>query len=47
MIPGDKDDIFHALDTIAEIFSDPETSIYVFEHPFAEITASHGVVTFC
>ena len=44
MTPSDKNDVLHAADSTAQIFSDSETVIDVIDYPFAEITISDGLL---
>jgi len=45
--PCDKDDILHAVEATTKVLRDLEADVNVLEYPFAEITASHSVLTFC
>jgi len=43
----DKDDILHAVEATTKVLRNLEADVNVLEYPFAEITASHSVLTFC
>ena len=47
MKPCNENDIFHAGDTTTKALRNLEAGVDILEHPFAEITASHGVLAFC
>jgi hypothetical protein len=44
MTPSYKNDILHAVDSIARILSDLETIVDIVDNPFAEITMSDGLL---
>jgi hypothetical protein len=47
MTPSDKNNVLHAVESQAEIFSDPHTAVDILDQPFPKVAMSDRILACC